>query len=138
MAVSGCISPRTCLRIFLELLEASKPTPVSRSITAWTLLETHLLELAGDFKGAVHNHRSAAGRTGSLPAATTFQGTRRAVAGLRAAELAGSRAPGRFPGVTQHVGRLIEPSPIVEALRNRTPPAGITATFQLRTVGPRT
>jgi predicted RNA polymerase sigma factor len=51
----------------LELLDALKADPRLADHHRLDAVRAHLLELAGDHKGAVSHYRAAAGKTGSLP-----------------------------------------------------------------------
>jgi RNA polymerase sigma factor (sigma-70 family) len=51
----------------LELLEALKTDPRLAHHHRLHAVRAHLLELAGDYQGAVTHYRAAAGKTGSLP-----------------------------------------------------------------------
>ena len=51
----------------LELLEALETNSRLAEHHRLDAARAHLLELAGDFKGAIDHYRAAAGRTGSLP-----------------------------------------------------------------------
>jgi RNA polymerase sigma factor (sigma-70 family) len=51
----------------LELLDAIKADPRLADHHRLDAVRAHLLELAGDHKGAVSHYRAAAGKTGSLP-----------------------------------------------------------------------
>ncbi len=51
----------------LELLDALKADTHLADHHRLDAVQAHLLELAGDRKGAVRHYRAAAGKTGSLP-----------------------------------------------------------------------